>query len=293
MRVLPFTIPNPASQSIVVKEEVLPHFYIYYHRHAEWQITWIHEGEGTLVVGNNMHIFGPNDIFLIGANMPHVFKCEAAYYQPDSQKRIVATSIFFDSHKQLQHLFALPEMHAIQRCLQRIPSGFRIRKQYATLTAQHINNIRFSNSFDRLIHFLQLMISFANMADLQPLAQDFKAHQVTDSEGIRIGEVYNYIFNNFDKDIGLRDVTQVAHMTPQAFCRYFKKHTGHTFVSFLNEVRINEACNKLLLQSGNSISAIAYNAGFNSIAHFNRIFKKTKGKSPREFLDEFATNTHN
>lgn len=79
-------------------------------------------------------------------------------------------------------------------------------------------------------------------------------------------------------------------MTPQAFCRYFKKHTGHTFVSFLNEVRINEACKRLTGKSYDSIGGIAYACGFNNITHFNRIFKKLKGCSPKEYIEAFEKN---
>jgi AraC-like DNA-binding protein len=79
-------------------------------------------------------------------------------------------------------------------------------------------------------------------------------------------------------------------MTPQAFCRYFKKHTGHTFVTFLNEMRINEACKKLANGRCDSISNVAYTSGFNSITNFNRVFKSVTGNSPREYLESYRSN---
>jgi quercetin dioxygenase-like cupin family protein len=80
MKVLPFTIPVPHDHSIIVQEEVLPHFYTYLHRHAETQITWIQKGEGTLLAGNNMHVFREGEIYVIGANLPHLFKSDPAYF---------------------------------------------------------------------------------------------------------------------------------------------------------------------------------------------------------------------
>jgi len=91
----------------------------------------------------------------------------------------------------------------------------------------------------------------------------------------------------YDKPITLEDVAKQAHMTPQAFCRYFKKHTLHTFVSFLNEVRINEACKKLTDGNYDSIATVAYNCGFNSITNFNRVFKSVTRKSPSEYVDSY------
>ena len=92
----------------------------------------------------------------------------------------------------------------------------------------------------------------------------------------------------FDKPITLEDVARQAHMTPQAFCRYFKRHTLHTFVSFLNKVRINEACKRLTDGRYDSIATVAYNCGFNSITNFNRVFKTVTGKSPSEYIESYS-----
>jgi AraC-like DNA-binding protein len=97
---------------------------------------------------------------------------------------------------------------------------------------------------------------------------------------------------HYNRDLTLEEVAAAAYMTPQAFCRYFKKHTRLTFVSFLNEVRINEACKKLIEGSYDSVSSIAYDCGFNSITNFNRVFKSTLGISPREYLNKFMSNVN-
>jgi AraC-like DNA-binding protein len=81
-------------------------------------------------------------------------------------------------------------------------------------------------------------------------------------------------------------------MTPQAFCRFFKKRTRHTFVSFLNEVRINEACKKLTEGGFDSISTVAYTCGFNSITNFNRVFKAVLGKSPSEYVESYTLHAY-
>ena len=71
---------------------------------------------------------------------------------------------------------------------------------------------------------------------------------------------------------------------------FFKKHTRHTFVSFLNEVRINESCKQLTDSAYDSISTIAYNCGFNSITNFNRVFKTVTTRSPSEYVNSFLKN---
>ncbi|RYY66721.1 MAG: AraC family transcriptional regulator, partial [Chitinophagaceae bacterium] len=57
MKVLQFTLPVAHDRTIIVQEDNMPHFYPYLHRHKEAQLIWIKEGEGTLVVDNNMHAF--------------------------------------------------------------------------------------------------------------------------------------------------------------------------------------------------------------------------------------------
>ena len=112
----------------------------------------------------------------------------------------------------------------------------------------------------------------------------------SDYEGMRISNIYNYIMQHYNRDITLEEVSEAAYMTPQAFCRYFKKHTRVTFITFLNEIRINEACKRLIDGSYESVSSVAYDCGFNSITNFNRVFKSTTGKSPREYATVFLSN---
>lgn len=83
----------------------------------------------------------------------------------------------------------------------------------------------------------------------------------------------------------------MAYLTPPAFCRYFKQHTCKTYANFLNEVRINEACKKIIGEKFDSLSSIAYEMGFNNVVTFNRVFRKIRGITPRDYLKEYRMNT--
>ena len=76
MKVVQFTIPVSQEHSIMVQEDKLPHFYNHLHRHNETQITWIIKGEGTLIAGTAMQRFQSGDIYILGANQPHIFKSD-------------------------------------------------------------------------------------------------------------------------------------------------------------------------------------------------------------------------
>ena len=288
MKVLQFTIPVAHDKSVIVQQDELPHFYPHLHRHKEAQITWVQAGEGTLIAGNNMHTFRSGEIYLLGADQPHLFKSNPEYFYPDNKKLIRALTIFFDPNGSLASLFNLPEMKSLRDFVQQTEQGFRIPVEYVDKISRAMTEIRKSSGSDQLICFLQLLGILQSITPLpEALSPSAISHGITESEGIRISNIYNYILQHYSEAITLDDVAREACMTPQAFCRYFKKHTGHTFVSFLNSMRVNEACKKLMENKHESISVVAYKCGFTSITNFNRVFKSVMGNSPRGYLDSY------
>lgn len=291
MKVLQFTIPVPHDRSIIAEKVCLPYHYPYLHRHNEIQITWIQQGEGTLIAGNNMHDYSPGDIFMIGANLPHVFKSSPEYFNPESKKQIEALTIFFNPSGDLAPLFNLPELKPGLIFLQQYQQGIKLPHSITDKVSQIMIALSKASGADQLIHFLNLLKTFTNIKTrLEPLSTYGNLPGITENEGIRIGNIYNYIMQRYSEPITLEDVATVAYMTPESFCRYFKKHTGHTFISFLNEIRINEACKKLIAHKFESINMVAYKCGFKSITNFNRVFKYVTGKSPKAYLDNYNSN---
>lgn len=292
MKVLPFTIPVSHDKTVIVQDETLPHFYPHLHRHEEIQLTFIQRGEGTLLVGNHMHAFSSNEIYLIGANMPHVFKSNPSYFSDDNSKSIQSLTLFFNTKGKLASLFDLPELKNVHSFFSTCYSGFKVPANSFSEISGKILSIKYATGLDQLMQFFQLLKSLSVLENLNPLSPDVKPGSISDFEGVRISKIYSYIMQHYNRDLALEEVAAAAYMTPQAFCRYFKKHTRLTFVSFLNEVRINEACKKLIEGSYDSVSSIAYDCGFNSITNFNRVFKSTLGISPREYLNKFMSNVN-
>lgn len=288
MKVLQFTIPVAHDKTIIVQKDILPHFYPHLHRHEEIQLTWVQKGEGTLIAENNMHAFRHNEIFWLGANQPHLFKNDPSYFTGRSKKTIQSLNIFFNPDGKLGPVFNLEELKNIRSFLNKYQHGFKLPETMVAEVAACMLRIQQSKPVDQFIHFIELLKQLQGAAQLEPLVSGSRLSSVSDHEGLRIGHIYNYIMQHYDTDIMLEDIAKHAHMTPQAFCRYFKKHTRLTFVAFLNEVRINEACKKLADGTYDSISTVAYHCGFNSITNFNRVFKTVTGKSPRDYIREYS-----
>ena len=288
MKVIQFTIPVAKDNSIHVQEDDLPHFYEHLHRHYETQITWVISGEGTLIVGNDMQPFSSGNIFIIGANQPHLFKSDATYFDKRRNKRIHSLNIFFNPKGFITSLLEFPEMRSIRKFIDISRHGMQATENNNKIIADYMLKVKNNTAGYRLSAFIELLQLMANLKDWKYLSAESFEYTISDSEGLRMNDIYQYTMNNYTEDISLEQIAAVVHLTPQSFCRYFKKHTLKTYTNFLNEVRINEACKKLTSKDFESISTIAYQMGFNNVVTFNRVFKSIMKKSPREFMREYA-----
>ena len=288
MKVLPFTIPVPPGKTIIVQEEVLPHFYPHLHRHAEVQVTWVKRGEGTLLAGNSMHPFKAGEIYIMGANLPHLFKSSHEYFEESSNLVSEALTVFFDPAGMLAAMFNLPEMAAVKVFFDQWQRGFKIPVNLNTVFTGYIHRIEHSAGALQMATFVEMLSAMANLEALEPLSSANFIQPMTDPEGMRIATVYNYIMHNYGNTLSLEEVARQAHLTPNAFCRYFKKHTRITFTAFVNKVRVGQAC-KLLANGGlNSIADVAYSCGFSSITNFSYVFKNLVGKAPRDYVTDYG-----
>ncbi|AYD47742.1 AraC family transcriptional regulator [Arachidicoccus soli] len=286
MKVLQFTIPIQHDKTIVSRIDVLPHFYPYLHKHKEMQITWVQQGHGTLVTDNNMHLFQNDDIFVIGANQPHVFKNTSSYFTEEKNKSICSLDIFFDPDVICNSLLNIPELRNLRSFIEKAQTGFKVPDCSFKEVSEKMLLIKdLEIGLTRIMHFIELIQLMASVAPAEKLSNDTNDVKSNENDGIRISHIYNYILHNYEKNLTLEDIAQQAFMTPQAFCRFFKKHTGHTFISFLNEVRINEARKQFSEGNYESISCVAYNCGFNSITNFNRVFKSITQQIPSFYIE--------
>src|SRR6478609_5550586 len=168
MKVLPFTIPVPHDHSIIVQAEVLSHFYPHLHRHAEVQITWIQQGDGTLLAGNGMHSFNSGEIYVLGANQPHLFKSSPGYFADNSDLQVRSVTIFFDPKAKLAPLFNLPEMKAVKTYSAEWHDGFKIPDKIYSQFAAQIQAVADAAGAAQLSLFIQMLNDIASK-EMEPL----------------------------------------------------------------------------------------------------------------------------
>ena len=284
MKVINFTIPEKIGNSIHVKEDKLPFFYPHLHRHVEIQITWILSGKGTLVIGNNMKPFQSGDLFVIGANQPHLFKSDPSYFDSNNQDKVHSLNIFFNPDGFMSSLLLLPEMYSIKKLIKSSDFGIRASEKDASKLFEYFVKVRDNADGFLLAYFVEMLQAMANMVQWEYFSTESFEHMFTDSDGLKMNDIFRYTMDHFKKEISLDQIAAIAHLTPQSFCRYFKKHTSKTYTHFVNELRINEACKLLMERKYVPIGNVAHQCGFNSVISFNRVFKSIISKTPREFI---------
>jgi AraC-like DNA-binding protein len=281
MKVLPFTIPKSKHDSILLQEDKGAVFYDLLHQHEEIQLSYIVKGEGTLIVGDTINFYKSGDVLVLGENLPHVFRSDSKKNTPSQMRTVFFTKDAFGIN-----FFKIEELKSLQSFFNKAANGFRLISKEGEII-KLFDAIFSAKKLDRFILFLQLLKK-VNRAKYEHLSTFVSEKKYSDNEGKRMSNVFAYTINHFHLEISLDAIAREAAMTKTAFCKYFKKRTNKTYITFLNEFRIEEACKLLQREKEWSIPEVAERSGFHNISHFNRKFKLLKGKTPSEYRKELA-----
>lgn len=279
MKVVPFQIPKDTQEAFRIQVDNMPHLYNHLHQHPEIQLTLIKESHGTLIAGDYVGPFHAGDVFIIGSNQPHVFRNDEKFFKKKS--RAVTITVFFDEATLGEHFWQLQEMKSLQLFIKNSSGGFRITGRKKKLLTEKLERISEVNGIEKLIIFLEILKELAGKKELIPLSRPIIKRNIKTYDGNRLNKVIEFTFCEYHRTITLKEVASVANLTPEAFCKYFKTRTRKTYISFLNEIRVNHACR--LLTEDKNIASICYDCGFTNLSNFNRQFRKLKRISPGEW----------
>ena len=110
------------------------------------------------------------------------------------------------------------------------------------------------------------------------------AIQAANAEPPMIAKAKHFIREHHSEELSLGRVAAAVSTSLFHFCKLFKKATGLNFTEYVSRVRV-EKSKDLLLNPNLRVSEIAFAAGFQSLTHFNRVFKNMVGESPTRYRD--------
>ena len=282
MKPIQFTVSVYGQGVFAVLEDKKENFYNYYHRHDEAQITYILRGKGTIMVGNVMQSFQSGDVFVLKPNEPHMFDREL---ESEEEKADIHAIHIFVNLDRMQKLYHIPEFESVRDYLQDLHTSKMLDRAISESLMHFFTNLMVKTGMPRFTEFLQLLHALTlHRHDAVSLYSGVRDMSYSDKDGVRISQVYKYTFDQYQQDISVDQVASLVHLTPTSFCKFFKKHTMKTYITFLNEVRIEKACQILLNNKSENIAEAAFQVGFNNIVHFNRVFKAITKMSPKKYI---------
>ena len=281
-----FKVTKKEGASFHVQVNEMPYQYDQLQYHPEYQISLILKGSGIISIGDNLEEFGPNKIFVIAPNVPHVFKNNSSYFEQRTAANTHMVSLFFLPSAFGGQFLQLPEMVKVNDFLLDAAKGVSINPSLTLQLKPLILELIEAKGTKRLIYFLELLNKMALSPEKEFLSSIPYSLKMKGTDNT-LNKVFNYISTNFDQPISLEEVSKIAHLNKYAFCRYFKKITHKSFVVYLNEFRISMAC-KFLIKESYSISQVGFLVGYNNISNFYRQFKKIMKMTPSRYVELYG-----
>ncbi|MBW7893481.1 MAG: helix-turn-helix domain-containing protein [Opitutaceae bacterium] len=268
---------NP-GESFACREFRTPRFLSPLHFHPECELTLIEASHGLRFVGDSIERFEPGDLVLLGPNLPH-------YWNNPPEWQGVAHSIVvqFKPDWLGPPGRTAPEFAGVARLLRRAERGLCFAGRPAEDAAARMRRLPALEALPRLLLLLETLHDLGEAEAGRPLASVGHAPVFSVADQGRLAKVLDYIDRNAAGVVRQTEAARRAGLSPAAFSRYFRRKLGHTFEEFVNEVRVGRICRALVDQPERTVAEIAFAAGYNNLANFNRQFRRRTGLPPRQY----------
>ncbi|MDH7461712.1 AraC family transcriptional regulator [Chitinophagaceae bacterium 26-R-25] len=277
----------PPDQSFTIRRDIYePKMYTSLKSHINFEIALIENCVGKRFIGDNIEDFEGAELVLLGSYLPHCWQFYKVI-EPTSPTTCIVIHFFPDFLG--KQLLERPEAKHLHKLFNDAAKGVHFSGATITQAKILMEQMLCENGLSKAALMLRLLDLLSSSASSKVLSSPFFNIIENSAEAQKIDKVFDYIFENFRKEIALTDVANIAHMSPAAFCRFFKSKTNRTLIDFVNEVRIGHAA-KLLIEGKHNITEACFNSGYNNLSNFNKHFRNIKGMSPRDFLKQYNTD---
>lgn len=254
------------------------------HSHTECEINYVENAPGSQrTVGDSVEEIEDFDLVLItGKELEHVWE----NYQCRSRE-IREITIHFSPDLFFENFIDKMQFKSIKQMLERAQKGLSFPLHTILRVRSLLNSLSHEKQgFHAVITFLNLLYELSLSAESKTLSSSSFARVQSPVTSRRIQKVEDYLRQNYTQEIRLSELADMVGMSEVAFSRFFKVRTGKSVTDYLLDIRIGHVI-RLLVDTTQSISEVCYGCGFNNLSNFNRIFKKRKGCTPKEFRENY------
>ncbi len=257
------------------------------HFHEEYEINLILNGKGVKrVVGDHQEVIGDAELVLVGSNLPHGWFTHEFNIEKNGGD---IEEITIQFHRDLfdDNFLKRNQLYFIRELLDKSARGIYFSPETALSLAPLFQSLNQKTGFESVLEFMKIMHELSCSQNMRLLSNDSFNDKKISYNSRRIEAVFEHMRTHYAKEVTLTEVAKIAGMTDVSFSRFIKKRTGKTFIESLNEIRIGHSA-RLLIDTTETISEIAYKCGFNNLSYFNRLFKSKKSMTPKQFREEFV-----
>ncbi|ERJ57439.1 AraC family transcriptional regulator [Sphingobacterium paucimobilis] len=281
-------VPKTSDHTFKIRHDVLPHFGTIWHYHPEIELHYLIKGEGIRFIGENIANFEKDELILLGSNIPHTWKCKP---KSDGEYYVEALVLHFHPESLGHNFLNLPETLKVQKLLALARQGMIVQGDSKKKVIKLMEKMKESQGINKIVYLLKIFDLLSNNTDYEIISPNYAAESSDSFDSDRVNKIFNYTFNNFEKNISLETMAELSNLSVTSFCRFFKNLTQKSYYDFLTEIRINHAC-RLLINSPMKIGAIAEESGFENTSNFYRHFRRFKNTTPstfkKDYLSDFA-----
>jgi AraC-like DNA-binding protein len=256
------------------------------HYHEEFELNFVQNGKGAKrVIGDHIEEILEFELVLIGPNLQHTW-----YAHKCKSKEIKEITIQF--HKDLfdEKFLQRNQMNLIRTMFENSLHGILFSTETAKDIMPRLFVLTQKHGFDSVLELMSILDLLSASKDQKILSNmAFNMKEKLSYNSRRVEKIMQHINSNFDSNITLKDAAKIAGMTEVSLSRFFKLRTGKSFVDTLTDVRLGKA-SRMLIDTTQSINEVAYKCGFNNMSNFNRVFKKKKLCTPKEFRETYNSS---
>lgn len=254
------------------------------HCHTEYELNFVENAAGVRrVVGDSAEVIGDYDLVLItGKNLEHVWEQHECTSQDIREITIQFSPDFFPKYFETKNQLA-----SICHMLERARCGLCFPQQAIMKVYNLLDKLASEEQgFYAVLDFLSILYELSLYDDARVLASSSFARIENFSDSRRVQKVQKYISEHYREEIRLTMLSDMVGMTPVSFSRFFRLRTGKTLSDYIIDIRLGFAT-RMLVDTTRTVAEICYDCGFNNLSNFNRMFKRKKGCSPKEFRENY------